>query len=514
MAQGPLPFEYQSAKKTSGLTSFAGLPLFLDLMSVMGFAGSIREHVMARPSQGWTDTQHLVSLVCLHLAGGDCVEDLQQLEADEGFCRILREVEGHGLRRRQRRALQARWRRARLRAVPSPDAALRYLEAFNTPEDSAKIQAGTAYVPPPNDHLKGLAKVLANTCRYAQLQHPQTVATLDQDATVVASHKANALYTFKNHKGFQPLNVFWHEQGLMLYSEFRPGNAPAGWRNLDVFCDALAHLPHGVNTVRVRMDTAGYDVELLKYLAEGQNKRFGVMDFAIGVDVTAAFKQAVGEVHEKDWHPLEKVDAHGTRIKTDQEVAEVCFVPNWAGHTKGGPVYRFLAIRQAMDNHLPGLEHEQPNLPFPTWSSALGQRYKLFGVVTNIDARRMDKHALIGWHRQRCGHSEQVHSILKTDLGAGQMPSEHFGANAAWWLIGLLACNLHILMQRLVFRREGLGQRLKAVRFQWLQVAGRVLRHARKTLIRLCDGHPALAIIEAARARLLEMATGPPVHPA
>jgi hypothetical protein len=512
MAQGPLPFEYQSEENSTGLTSFAGLPVFLDLMFVMGFATSIREHLNLRPSQGWSDTQHLTSLVCLHLVGGDCVEDLNRLEADDGFCRILSEVEGHGLRGRKRRALKARWRVSKSRSMPSPDAALRYLEAFDEPEESAKIEAGTAFVPKPNAHLQGLSRVLAHSCAYAQLQNPQTVATLDQDATLVESHKQDAMFTYKGFKGFQPLNVFWHEQGLMLYSEFRPGNAPASWRNLDVFCDALEHLPCGVNTVRVRMDTAGYDKELLKYLAEGKNKRFGVIEFAIGVDITAAFKEAVADVKEAHWHRLYRVDANGSRIKTEQEYAEVCFVPNWVGHKKAGPVYRFLAIRQAIENLLPGVDPQQNELPFPTWSSPLGQRYKLFGVVTNIKEQTMDGHTLIGWHRERCGHSEHIHSVLKTDLGAGRMPSANFGANAAWWFSGLLAGNLHVLMQRLVFGRKGLGHRLKTVRFQWLNVAARVVTHARKTFIRLSGGHPALKIIELARTRLLVMATGPPSH--
>ena len=510
MAQGPLPFEYQPEENSTGLTSFAGLPLFLDLMFVMGFAAIIRERLNVRPTQGWSDTQHIVSLVCLHLAGGDCVEDLNQLQADEGFCHILEQVEGHGLRARERSALSQRWRTGKSRSVPSPDAASRFLEEFDDPQESAKVEAGTAYVPVPNQHLEGLYDVLAETCRYAQLQNPQTTATLDQDATLIETSKEEALYCYKKYKAYQPLNVFWFEQGLTLYSEFRDGNCPAAWRNLDVLQAALKRLPRGVNHVNTRMDTAGYDKRLLKYLAEGKNERFGVIDFAIGVDVMPEFKAAASEVREEDWHPIYFEDKEGNRWKTEQEYAEVCYVPNWAGHKKGGPVYRFVAIRQPLENTLPGIEDDQASLPFPTWSSNEGQRYKLFGVVTNIDAETMGGDELIRWHRQRCGDSEHVHSVLKSDLGAGQMPSGKFGANAAWWTIALIACNLHIIMQRLVFERQGLGQRLKTIRFRWLAVAGRVISHARKLIIRLPANHPAFQIICDARAKIRSMSTGPP----
>ena len=49
-----------------------------------------------------------------------------------------------------------------------------------------------------------------------------------------------------------------------------------------------------------------------------------MIEFAVGVDVTPEFKWMV------------------------VEVAEVCFVPNWVGHHKGGPEYRFLTIREPL----------------------------------------------------------------------------------------------------------------------------------------------------------------------
>ena len=39
--------------------------------------------------RGWTDAQMVLSLMLLNVAGGDCVEDLNTVEKDEGFCKIL-----------------------------------------------------------------------------------------------------------------------------------------------------------------------------------------------------------------------------------------------------------------------------------------------------------------------------------------------------------------------------------------------------------------------------------------
>ena len=55
----------------------------------------------------------------------------------------------------------------------------------------------------------------------------------------------------------------------------------------------LWHLPDGVEKVMLRSDTAGYQKELLRYREEGRNERFGVIEFVVGVDVTAEFRRAV-----------------------------------------------------------------------------------------------------------------------------------------------------------------------------------------------------------------------------
>ena len=40
---------------------------------------------------GWTDSQMIISLMLLNLAGGESVSDLDLLEKDRGLCRMLRE---------------------------------------------------------------------------------------------------------------------------------------------------------------------------------------------------------------------------------------------------------------------------------------------------------------------------------------------------------------------------------------------------------------------------------------
>ena len=91
MSQGVLPFQYQDQKSVSGLTALAGLPAYLDLAQAAGLRDSLCRHLKVRSdsTQGWSDHQIVLSLILLNIAGGDCVADLEKLEADEGLCLIM-----------------------------------------------------------------------------------------------------------------------------------------------------------------------------------------------------------------------------------------------------------------------------------------------------------------------------------------------------------------------------------------------------------------------------------------
>ncbi len=504
MPQGVLPFQYQEETSSAGMTGLTGLPLYLDLAYVAGLCQSIGRHLkLRRGKQGWSDAQLITSLVLLNLAGGDAVEDLEILEKDEGFSQVLRRVEHHGLPRKERRTLERRWRKERHRTVPSPSAVFRYLAEYHNAAAEQKRQPHQAFIPVPNPALAGLGKVNGDLVAFVQGQSPQKVATLDQDATLVETHKKEALYCYQGFKAYQPLTTYWAEQGLVIHSEFRDGNVPAGHEQLRVLQEALELLPAGVEQVKLRSDTAGYQHKLLQYCAEGKHPKFGVIEFAVGVDVTPEFKKAVLEVGEEEWHPLEEKPG-----KPQQEWAEVCFVPNWVGRSKNGPDYRFLAMRELLSQQLelPGIEGQQC-LPFPTLELPQQGRYKLFGLVTN---RNLPGEEVIQWLRQRCGKSEAVHGVMKDDLAGGQLPSGDFGENAAWWGITVLAYNLNVAMQQLVLGEGWLGKRLKAMRFGLIALPGRVVKHARGLYLRLRGGHPAGELLLGARRRILALAQGPP----
>ena len=61
---------------------------------------SIERHVKARGEQGWSDAESSSKSVMLNLVGGDCVEDVDGLESDKGFCRLFSKAVRQGLSRK------------------------------------------------------------------------------------------------------------------------------------------------------------------------------------------------------------------------------------------------------------------------------------------------------------------------------------------------------------------------------------------------------------------------------
>ncbi|HZE15588.1 MAG TPA: IS1380 family transposase, partial [Mycobacterium sp.] len=382
-----------------------------------------------------------------------------------------------------------------------PSSLSAWLEKFHDPA-APKAVAGTAYIPAVTEALRGLWRVNRTLVGFMQAQRPARTATLDMDATLIETHKRDALACYKGFKAYQPLNCWWAEQGVMLYSEFRDGNVPAGHEQLRVLRDCLGYLPDDVTQVSLRSDTAGYQEELLLYCGEGKDPRFGVIEFAVGADMTTAFRTAVRGTAESAWQPLMRM-VDGKPQQTDQEWAEVCFVPNWAGHSRRRADYRFLAIREPLRELALG---DEAQLPFPTEQFGAKGRYKLFGVVTN---RKGPGDQVIRWLRERCGKSEEVHSVAKTDLAGGQMPSGQFGSNAAWWAMALLAHNLNAVMKQLVLGEDWAPKRMKALRFQLIGLPGRVISHARKLIVRVAAGPETLRTILDARRTIQGLCCGP-----
>src|SRR3970282_1866625 len=180
-------FEIDPTPAPERLTSWGGVPLLVREFRSLDLPRSVERNVRIKQRQrGYDEATFIESFVILNAVGGECLEDFEQLRADQG----LAEVIGH--------------------AMPSPEAARNFLYAFH---EDAKIEEAQlrlkgdekAYIPDETIPLQGLAMVNRTAIAEVGTRCPdQKIATVDQDATIIESRKGEATAPYEGERGYKP----------------------------------------------------------------------------------------------------------------------------------------------------------------------------------------------------------------------------------------------------------------------------------------------------------------------
>ncbi len=306
---------------------------------------------------------------------------------------------------------------------------------------------------------RGLVRALGRRCP------EQRIATVDQDATIIESRKQEALRAYEGERGYQPMLAVWAEMNVVLADEFRDGNVPAMMAPLTVAKQAYAALPGTVTEYYYRGDSASHESHLIQWLRneEREDGPRGFIGFAISARMSEALHKAILKIPEEGWQAYG--EAHAREIR---ECAEVSFVPGEKSEHKDTQPLRYVAIR---------IRQKQETL-FED-----GSKVKHFAVVTNIGGWKAGR--LIQWHREKAGTVEGVHDVVKNELAGGVMPCKYFGANAAWLRLAVISHNVMTALKRLALPADLLTARPKRLRFLIFNTPGRLVHHARRTVLRL-----------------------------
>lgn len=420
---------------TEEVTPHAGVALLVELGRRSGVMAAAEKYLPPKKSaKGLGQDQMVESFVLLSALGGDCIDDFEGLRRDYG----LRALVGYFL--------------------PSAPTARQWLDRFHEEELVRQRPQQGSFIPPESRWLAGLRAVVRQTVRaYEATQQPGPVVTLDVDAHLVESAKRTALPTYEGFRGYQPLLVQWAETGLVLADEFRDGNVPASRNIRELVDEAYDSLPAGEWQVQVRSDAAAYEQEVLDHW-DGRGWRF-----AVSADLSPQLRAAIVGLPPAAWQFWAEEPGGFVR-----EWAEVPYVPSRVPERRDSQPYRYLAIRIRTPQGL---------------LFGDGTTVKHFAVVTNDWEE--DGQRLLEWHRGKAGTIEQVHRVLKDELAAGVYPSAKFGANAAWLRLQVLTFNLLELLKAAALDSQYRNARPKRLRFAVFTQFGRVVRHARRQVVRL-----------------------------
>jgi hypothetical protein len=334
------------------------------------------------------------------------------------------------------------------------------------------------------DGLAGLrtARAHARARAWAAGAHPEVeLLIVDADATLVlahSDHKEGAAGTYKGSFGFHPLLAYLDRgaaPGEPLAGILRPGNAPAGGGDdlIELVDLALAQLPTTDQSVLVRSDSAGASTQLAWHL---RDQRVG---FSLGMPIDQHVREAILAQPEAAWIPA--VDADG-QIRHG---AEVCELTGWVDLHTWPPGTRAICRRE--DAH-PGAQ-----LRFTDHD---GHRFQVFLT----DQPDPDLAALELRHRQRARVEDRIRAAKAT--GLANLPFDLWRRNSVWLELVLAAQDLTCWTQALLLDGELAVAEPKTLRYRLLHVAARIVRHARRVILRLQRSWPWAVALARAFARL------------
>ena len=416
------------------MTPWAGVaPLIEEMRQIEVTNKADKVLPLKKSSKGLTSGQMVECFVLLSTLGGECLEDMERLRQDQALSQIL----GY--------------------AIPAPETARQWLDRFHDEELMKERPLQGCFLPPESGPLAGLKEVSRHVVKaYVQNVKVSQRVTLDIDAHLVETDKAEAKYCYDGFKAFQPIEVCWAETGLVLADEFREGNVPASEGNKRLVDEAYEALPAGSWEVWVRSDSAAYEEDNLDH--------WNKWKFAVSADMSQQLRAVIAAMPESSWHMME--EKGGVR----REWAEVAYVPSKKNEKKDTKPFRYLAVR---------LRQQQEEL----FGDGTSVRY--FAIVSNI--WDMDGKALLEWHRGKAGTIEHVHHVIKGELAGGVYPSGKHGANAAWLRLQVITHNLLQLLKAAVLPKEYANADPKRLRFCVFTCLGQIVCHARRVTLKLIE---------------------------
>jgi Transposase DDE domain group 1 len=426
----------------TGVVGHAGAALLRELADRVGLTSALGWRGSQDRRRRHPDAAVLRDLAVMLADGGDCLSDLAAL-------RDQPELFG---------------------PVASTPTAWRVLErAAHDPDGLARLRAARAH-----------ARARAWT---AGGDPDVELLVIDADATLVlahSDHKEGAAGTYKHTFGFHPLLAYLDRgaaPGEPLAGVLRPGNAAAGSSEdlIELVDLALAQLPAASHQqpVLVRSDSAGASTRLAWHLHDR-----GV-GFSLGMPIDAHVREAILAQPEQAWTPA--VDADGQV----RDGAEVCELTGWVDLGTWPAGTRLLCRRE--DAH-PGAQ-----LRFTDHD---GHRFQVF-VTDQPDG---DLACLELRHRQRARVEDRIRAAKAT--GLSNLPFDMFRRNQVWLELVLAAQDLVCFTQALLLDGALALAEPKTLRYRLLHTAARVVRHARRIILRLQRTWPWAAALARAFTRL------------
>jgi len=290
---------------------------------------------------------------------------------------------------------------------------------------------------------------------------PETI-TLNIDATLLTAHseKERAAGNYKHGYGFHPLGCWLDETGEALAAVLRPGNAGSNTAedHFTVLCMALEQIPAEDldREMLVRTDIGG-----CTHAFTADCREAGIR-FSVGYELGETVRQAILELPETAWIPALNADGEPREGAWVAELTDLLDLSAWPEGSR-------LIVRR---------ERPHPGAQFQIFDEH-GYRHTCF--LTDQDSP--DIVALELRHRGRA----RVEDSIRTgkDTGMRNLPHHAFAHNQTWLEVSLIAQDLLCWTRAVCLTGELARAEPKRLRHCLLHVAGKLVRHSRRTQLKL-----------------------------
>jgi len=316
--------------------------------------------------------------------------------------------------------------------------------------------------------IEAMEEINKEVLRRTLLRDKNEEYTLDVDSTVIESHKQEAKWTYKKVKGYHPMVGFLKECALCVAYEFREGNVQAGSGAKEFLEKCIEALPEGKKIVYIRMDSAFYQAEVINWCEEGSKK------YTITADKDKAVIEAIRTI--KNWRRLH--DKEGN--PTNREIGSTI-------HTMNKTEKAFRLIVERWRNPQPSLFSQEE------WCYHV--------IATNIDEWKEEE--VVWFHNER-GQAENLIKELKIGFSMEQMVSGDFKANALYFALGILTYNTAQAQKLLFMGEEWRTKTIATIRWKLVEVAGKLIRHGRRVILKIVASVEKLKIFLEIRRRCLD----------
>jgi hypothetical protein len=289
---------------------------------------------------------------------------------------------------------------------------------------------------------------------------------LINDPSLIKAEKHDAKMTYEGYKGYRPAMIIIQELGLIAHYEFRDGNDNG--RKLEFFKEVFDVLPPAVKVKLVLMDAEFYDGAIFSLLIEKK------IDFAIAVSKDAAVMETIDQINSSEWKQCKDKDG----VNLDKEYAETIHAMNSCP-----TAFRMVVLRW-----------KDPKNP---------QAYCYHAIATNIDERCLAQEIIWTYNSRSCGENDIKE--LKNGFGMHKLPCGDFKANAIYFGLGILCHNLFIAQKILTMPSEFHRKVIKTIRWLLVEVPGKVITTASKTVVEVVAHAEKLEIFRQMRRKNYEL---------